>query len=89
VNGTSFRQFKREEAKMSFNNIGSFFLARAAQPSARSNVSISSHIASIRNGHDLHVALSAGRVDLATGAFVTERRIEMRDRPPRETGKKD
>lgn|SRR5690349_9152697 len=51
------------------------------------NVSLPSHIASIRNGHDLHVALSAGRVDLATGAFVMERRIELRDRPSREPGK--
>ena len=52
-------------------------------------VSLPSHIASIRNGHDLHVALAAGRVDLVTGAFVMERRIELRDRPSREPGKKD
>jgi hypothetical protein len=51
-------------------------------------VSFPSHIASIRNGHDLHLALAAGRVDLVTGAFVMERRIELRDRPPREPGKK-
>jgi hypothetical protein len=52
------------------------------------NVSFPSHIAAIRNGYALHVALAAGRVDLATGAFVTERRIELRDRP-REPGRED
>lgn len=47
-------------------------------------VKLPSSIASIRSGHDLHVALTAGRVDPDTGMFVTERRVERGSPPARD-----